>query len=660
MLRPSSTLRWSALLLGCVCLLALIRVRSMDVWQHLQTGRWIVEHLAVPHQDLYAAPTVGTPWHYHEWLPGTLFYAVWSLGGLVGLQLFKVLLLCGCALALFAWVRSKGVPPALAALLVTVGCMAARFRFTIRPHVVAFVLLALMLWQLEQAVKGRRRSLIWIVVIEWVWACCHSSYVLGLALIGVTLAALVLQRVVQARLPAWSWRLETGEVVLELRWWIAAALGAIVVTCLTPYGLDLWRVPFTIEGMEATRGLISEWKAPALGDWASLPGAIAAGTVACGLALAARRVVPLRHWAMVLTFLYLAQRAMRFHAMMALVLACVLAAWIWTLVEQREVATRLRRALKARRALEAGALVAMLGGAALVVTLSSSFSVGLGADRLYPSDAVDFLGKLRVRGNVANPYVWGSYLIWRAWPGRLVLVDGRAELFKPDEIRKFVRGASPAQWRAFIRRFELNVALTFRDPQPEQLGLLMADRWVLVHWDDLAAVWVRESPEAGPDITRHRLAVPLPARLSPDRRWRAEECRDLARLAASAERSLLARTWLGRCYYGLGPAHHARAAEALRGALDLQPGDGGVWNDYAVALQALGRHREAGDAYQRALALDPEHAEAMYNYAGMLWSLGRRQAAAAHYRRFLRASRGRWPAAEARARRRVVAAGGQR
>ncbi len=50
-------------------------------------------------------------------------------------------------------------------------------------------------------------------------------------------------------------------------------------------------------------------------------------------------------------------------------------------------------------------------------------------------------------------------------------------------------------------------------------------------------------------------------------------------------------------------------------ALKKVPGDPEVWNNLAVALEAVGRYDEAGDAYLKALEIDPGNKKIRGNFA---------------------------------------------
>src|SRR5262249_6190299 len=63
-----------------------------DIWWHLRTGGWIVEHGTVPSTDPFSSFGEGRPWVAYSWLFELLVYTLYTWLGLHGIILFRVLL----------------------------------------------------------------------------------------------------------------------------------------------------------------------------------------------------------------------------------------------------------------------------------------------------------------------------------------------------------------------------------------------------------------------------------------------------------------------------------------------------------------------------------------------------------------------------------------
>ncbi|MFQ5768316.1 MAG: hypothetical protein ACE5ID_10085, partial [Acidobacteriota bacterium] len=184
-------------------------VTNNDIWLHMSTGRWILEHGQVPLTDPFSFSAHGHRYHAHEWLAGVIFEEVHRLFGIAGLIGLKTglggLALLLCAATARRWGASWSA---------TFGCtwlalVIVNSRFLVRPEMFSYVLTALYLAVLAaehgrlhdppgSSMAGRQRgavrflgsSLLWYLVpAQWAWTQLHGYFLTGLALVGLFLAA---------------------------------------------------------------------------------------------------------------------------------------------------------------------------------------------------------------------------------------------------------------------------------------------------------------------------------------------------------------------------------------------------------------------------------------------------------------------------------------
>ena len=63
-----------------------------DVFWHLATGRYILEHHYVPSTDVFGYMTEGQPWMPFEWGWDVISYLIYQLGGFTALSIFRTLI----------------------------------------------------------------------------------------------------------------------------------------------------------------------------------------------------------------------------------------------------------------------------------------------------------------------------------------------------------------------------------------------------------------------------------------------------------------------------------------------------------------------------------------------------------------------------------------
>jgi len=149
-------------------LAAIAPVRNYDFFWHLATGRWIVEHWALPAADPFAIASEKHAWINGEWLFEVAAYAAQRAAGLAGMSFVRALL--AGAIFVLVFVKTKDL------LLTAIAFAGAMQTFDLRPSSAAmlFVVLAI-------ASRG------WIAhaAIAALWINIHPSALLapGIALL---------------------------------------------------------------------------------------------------------------------------------------------------------------------------------------------------------------------------------------------------------------------------------------------------------------------------------------------------------------------------------------------------------------------------------------------------------------------------------------------
>jgi hypothetical protein len=131
-------------LVAVVLFCALGPIAELDVFTHLTIGRWIVEHHALPHLNVWSAADQNQSYHSAAWLWQVLAAVVDRRLGLEGLRVGNAFAITACVAFTYLVVRRRisVLPALLAALLLFV---AFQDRVRLRPHVVDLGLQVLLL-----------------------------------------------------------------------------------------------------------------------------------------------------------------------------------------------------------------------------------------------------------------------------------------------------------------------------------------------------------------------------------------------------------------------------------------------------------------------------------------------------------------------------------
>lgn len=481
--------RYARLFLGLAFGLALFgicssAIASADTWWHLATGRWIVEHHAVPHTDPFSYATVGKPWVAHEYLTDILMFFLYRAGGFIALATANALLLAS-AFAIVA--LSSRAPRWLAYAAALFAAFAARPAFALRPQSISLVFGAAFLWLIRRSLQDHQpKWLIALPCLMLLWVQLHAGYLLGLIFLGLLLAAEIM-----------DWLCKRSAT--RPREWlplIAASVACVVVVPLNPNGFTMLTFPFFVMRMKINQTIL-EWQAPNLHDphlYAFL-GLVLATFVAMLLSRDRYRPGQFLIYAVLLAA---ALKSARNIPVFCLVAPLLLADHLWL----PQSAHALPRLTSRVRVVTATVLLAIAAYFCAHAAADGLAFQAMAEKNQYPREAVSYLAEHHVPKNVLNDYTFGGYLIWRLYPEYQVYVDGRADLYGDDFLLNYVaiyNGERSPQPFLDTTRIDTVILAPSAGLTPLMRLLTAQGSWRLVYEDVHAVIFVRNSSLARSD-----------------------------------------------------------------------------------------------------------------------------------------------------------------
>jgi hypothetical protein len=446
----------TAIFLGALAAaFALLQVPSdSDLFWHLQSGEWTLDHGQILDHDLWSFTRTGTPYNTGAWLGDVVMALVYRAGGWVGLDALRALLV-GLAAFFTARVTLRVQPHAGWAVVPVVGViLVSRMVWGDRPQLFTLALFPLVLDLLFAArLEGRIRRLAALPFVFLLWANTHNAFVIGLVALAIFAVDALLEAAPPARyqLPL---VLVTSLLATQLNPAGAGALGRAAA-----YGALLpgWIVEDRPLDVLSGAGLVFA---------ALLLAALAAAMLRGREAVAARLGAPLLWPGLIAIFSILALAIQRETPYAGMVLAPFVAAMLPDALGRARVVSPLVP--------RTAALVAILVLASVLVIETVTAAPAQPDLSAYPTGALETLRS--VRGNVLNEYDWGGYLI-RYAPEHPTFIDGRGEaLFLPDVLADFQRVVALAPgYRDVLKRWDIAHAL-LRQDRP-LAGALVEDGW---------------------------------------------------------------------------------------------------------------------------------------------------------------------------------------
>ena len=443
-------------------LAATVAANDPDMFWHLTSGAWMLDHGRILDRDIYSTTMAGTPYSVGQSLGELIFAALYRWGGWIAIDLLRGTLV---GIATFFTARivlrfqahpAWAIGPIIAAILIS------KFLWGDRPQLFSFALFPFFLDTLLAARLGAQRRVWLLVPVMLLWANLHGGFVAGLALTAIFVVEAWLARASQRRV------------------FTAAAAAMILASLFTPSGLGAFSFAASYAGSASS--VVEErptdiTSAAGLVFAALLLGALLLALVVDRQAFLDRARFPILWVGLAVSFTVLGLAHQRLLPYAAMILAPLVAA--------------LLPALAGRPVTTAPAIPRRAAAALLVPLLVASFAVAAtGAPRSpdlssYPAGAVD---PLRAHsGPVLNEYDWGGYLIF-AVPEQPTFIDGRgAALYPASLIGEFETAVQVRDgYRGVLDR--RGIRLVLLRPDRPLVSALRDDGWPVLAEE--AGTWI--------------------------------------------------------------------------------------------------------------------------------------------------------------------------
>lgn len=473
------------------------RITDGDIGYHLAQGKYFFENnYHLPIKEVFSYTIFGGTNIIISWLFDVLIYSVYLKAGIIGLSLWKSVLLALLG-ALFIFrleglinrdkIHSSKLYTYSAAFLF----LSAVYKWANieRPHALAYIYFSIFLLVYSYFLKGtKKHHWLALFIIQLLWANSHGSFVFGIFIALAGLAGLGARK--------------TGLLLLLL---IGASL-------INPFGYNIFLNSLKAAPSGVYRYIQELWPMR-LEDFISLT-----GVFWCLSVIPIYNFWKQRDFKMLIIFLGFASLGLnsaRFAYDYVILTAPFTIAGIIS-----------RLPLSSKKPAIAFNFIFFVFSLWAFVLMSSEKVHGAGFSKNdLPVKACEFIVKKNLQGNMFNSFGLGSYLIWELYPERRVFIDTRGQNYirrlNNDDNEPFLVSyygilGNNESWKEMDKKYNFNYAVVdwpflYKDRIINYTGQnLNPEEWAPVFFDAKAIIYLKrnESNKALIDANEYKFIRP--------------------------------------------------------------------------------------------------------------------------------------------------------
>jgi len=459
-----------------------------DTGWHIRAGEFILSTFSVPKQDIFSFITPPSYWVNHSWLSEVMMALVHQSLGLTGIVIFFGLLISFSYWILFKFMQKERGNIFVAVFVILLTIASSIFHWLARPHIFSLLLFVITYYLLEQFQSRHIQTLYFLPLLILFWVNLHGGFISGFILIFIYLIGNSLKFFLSREEGRNLYRQKTKVLTITL-------FICLFVSLINPYGLELMLYPIKLISQKSIIDHIAEFQSPNFHHLLLIPYKYFLLLMILLIGIL-KKNLEVREILLTIVFANMALFSQRFIPLFCIVMAPIFvrnAQWILDQRKRRFVDLFQRKSsdICLMDASASGYLWLVLG--ILIVALA------VGTNRIEhkfdesrkPVEAVNFLKKVLLKGNMFNDDEFGDYIIYSAYPQYKVFIDSRIDMYGVDQFRDYLTMVylKPG-WEKIIEKYKINWIILNSDSILSRYLMERKD-WRLIYSDRVANIFVR-------------------------------------------------------------------------------------------------------------------------------------------------------------------------
>jgi len=505
----------TALWVLSLIIIARVLVRPLsdpDIWWHLASGRYMVEHRMLLNFEVFSFALSGMEWINFEWLTEILYFIIVDLFGFKGLSAFCHFLFAVSLAMLFLCLHQKK-PHRIAELcFFWVGFELLQFRFDARVGLITLIFLPLFVYLVRKMDGLRKETRKYIpglfFLLTVLWVNLHAGVLYG---VGLLFAVAVGAR----------WARKDKSLIQTID---RSFVWALVALLMNPYGPKYFEMVIEVLfNRGISQEFLGEWTPPSVRLFPAYWGLFLTSVVVMGVGLF-KKSNSVRFWTPSLfIFLIWSSGQARATPLLAFVILPLLADL-----------TSSRLGVPARQGIGRALLILPILLCAVFITkyagkLLDPFPKKWINWKNFPVQACSFIETIDLKGRVFTTLRYGDYSTWALGPDRKTFLYGIylfLPMIKESESLLNKNIIIPSEFQRFIQKYDFDYTLTpysnttftiNKSNQAVPFSLLevlfQKKDWALIYFDDVSVIFLKRKEKHAPFIDRHEYKTLWPVNL---------------------------------------------------------------------------------------------------------------------------------------------------
>jgi len=623
-------------------ILALLLIRPVneaDTWMHIKTGQIMVEDMRMMRVDEYSYTKAGEKWLNHQWLSQVIFYFVYKLSGISGIIVFSAIIIFFAFVFLFINIYRK--PSWLwAVFLMMLVILFSQNVFLARPLIFSlflFSLFILILHRYKYSPPPAKNNLLYALIpLQILWVNLHGSSIMGIFLVW----AFIIGEYADTRIRR-NFKNEFVIIGDRYKKLLFVGIALIISSGFTPYGYKAIFFPIMeFKGI----GFINEWSPSVYNDiflnFGIMPYYRIFLLISVLVFIFRGRFISSSHIIIFGSLLYLSLSGRRHLPLYGFAIAPCVIEYLKD-VDFKAAFPRLGKFFLYFASIILALYLAVLGKDIVTGKHYADQSAyrwfGLGKID-YPEEAMDFLEKSGLEGNMFNDYSSGCFLIERLYPSKKVFLDGRNTIYGAKFIAENYVDClkDPSLFEGLVKRYDINYTFLYyglRGMTKLIPHLYYSQDWQLVFLDDKVCIFARNIEKNADLIKKYRVDLTKRKKVANLNKysWQRYYPMDYINRAifyetvglldmaiATLEDTLVIAPYARDAHYNLGALYlkkemYEGAIREFKQAIRIDMMDADAYNNLGVAYANIAKYKDAVEQFKKALFLNPLHVDAKRN-----------------------------------------------